>query len=288
MSERVWTPLELLSWTTEFFREHGVEKARLDAELLLAHVLGVERIDLYVQFERPVAPALRARFRELVRSRATERVPVAYLTGVREFWSLPIQVTQDVLIPRPETELLVRTAAAHRPRRVAEIGVGSAAVVCALAYELPEAEFVAVDCSEAALEVARKNLEQQGLASRVELRCGDGATVLEPGFDVVVCNPPYVPSGELAGLAPELAHEPRIALDGGPDGLDFIRRLVVSAPELVGCGWLLLEIGHDQAERVTGLLNDAGAKEVTAHRDLAGIERVLQARFASASDGGAG
>jgi release factor glutamine methyltransferase len=276
---KVWTSLELLRWTTSYFEENGIASARLDAEVLLAHVLGIQRIELYVQFEKPVTEAERATFREMIRRRVSERIPVAYLIGSKEFWSQSFHVTPDVLIPRPETELLVRCARERRPRRVAEIGVGSGCVTGVLALELPEAEFVAVDASPEALEVARLNLEALGVSDRVELQSGDLLNGVVGDFDLVLSNPPYVPTGDLEGLEPELAREPRLALDGGPDGLDVIRRLIPQAAALLADGWLSLEIGAGQAAAVTALLNDCGAKEVEAHRDLAGIERVVEARF---------
>jgi len=280
-ADKVWTPLELVRWTTDYFREHGVSQARLDAELLLAHALGAKRLDLYTDFERVVSEAERSGFREHVRARAQERIPVAYLTGEREFWSRRFRVTPDVLIPRPETELLVRVASELRPSRIAEIGVGSGAVIGALGLELPDASLLGVDCSAEALAVASGNIEELGLAERVELAQGDGALGLEGPFDAVVSNPPYVSSAELEQLEPELRHEPRVALDGGSDGLDFIRRLAREVPPLLPDGHLVLEIGAGQATQVQTLLNDAGAKEVRIFEDLAGHERVIQARFAT-------
>jgi len=279
MTQPAWTPLDLVSWTADYFGEHGVPSPRLDAEVLLAHVLGVARLDLYLQFERTVSADERARYRELVRERATERVPVAYLVGEREFWSKPFAVTRDVLIPRPETELLVEMTQALAPRKIAEIGVGSGAVTGSLACALTESEFVATDCSEPALAVAARNFESLGVAERIRLVHGEGPGAIEGPYDALISNPPYVPSAELELLEPELAHEPRIALDGGPDGLDFIRRLVAAAPELIPGGFLLLEIGAGQTPAVQALLNDAGAKEVEVRADLAGIDRIVCARF---------
>ena len=284
MSAPALTPLELVSRTAGYFERHGIDRPRLDAEVLLAHVLGLSRIDLYVHFERPVGAGERDRYRELVRSRARDRVPVAYLTGEQEFWSRPFLVTPEVLIPRPETELLVRCAADLAPRRVAEVGVGSGAVAGALACELPEAEIAAVDCCEAALAVAAENLERLGVADRITLLCGNCTEPLSGTFDLLVSNPPYVPTDALAGLQPEVRHEPRLALDGGPDGLDLVRRLAERAPALVPGGWLLLEIGCGQTAAVADLLRDAGACEVAVEKDLAGIERVMRARF-PAEDG---
>ncbi len=275
-----WTLLGLIRWTTGFFEEHGLDTPRLDAELLLAHVLGMGRMDLYLAFDQPVSAADRSSFRELVRRRAKERVPVAYLSGVREFWSLPIRVRPGVLIPRAETETLVRVAAALRPVRIAELGVGSGCVSAALLTELPEAEIVAFDACEKALEVARENLETLGIARRIRLECRDRLADLEAGFDLIVSNPPYIPSAQLEGLPPEIGHEPRLALDGGPDGLSVIRQIVAEAPAvLTRPGCVALEVGAGQAPAVEAALRGAGADEVEISKDLAGIERVVRASF---------
>jgi len=283
MSAEEWKLMELVRWTTEFFKQHDVPSPRLDAELLLAHVLDVKRMDLYLAFDQPVAAGDRARYRELVRRRAKERWPVAYLTGVREFWSMPFRVTPDVLIPRPETETLVRVAVDLKPRRIAEFGVGSGCVSAALARELPDAEIVAVDCSAAALEVARQNLASLGFGERVRLVEASGLSGLDGPFDLVVSNPPYVRAGEIDGLAPELRHEPRVALDGGPDGLHAVRCLCAEAPALLERpGYLALEIGFGQADAVDELLRAAGAAAVETFPDLAGIPRVVLGRFTEA------
>lgn len=283
MSAEDWKLMDLVRWTTEFFKQHDIPSARLDAELLLAHVLELKRMDLYLAFDQPVAAGDRARYRELVRRRAKERWPVAYLTGVREFWSMEFRVTPDVLIPRPETETLVRVAVDLKPRRVVEFGVGSGCVSAALARELPDAEIVALDCSLAALEVARQNLADLGFGERVALVEGTGLADLAGPFDLVVSNPPYIPAREIDGLAPELLHEPRIALDGGPDGLHAVRRLCLEAPAaLERPGYLALEIGFGQADAVLELLRAAGAAVVETFPDLAGIPRVVLGRFLEA------
>jgi release factor glutamine methyltransferase len=276
----VWTPLELVRWTANYFAERGIASPRLDAEVLLAHVLGGRRIDLYLHFEKPIEADERARYRELVRLRAGKRMPVAYLTGAREFWSRSFAVSPAVLIPRPETELLVECALALGGHRGLEVGIGSGAVAATLALELPDLRVVATEPSAAALAVARANLAALGAAERVSLVRGCGCAGLTGGFDWIVSNPPYVPSAEVAGLAPELQHEPRLALDGGPDGLDVIRTLVREAPPLLRPGGaLLLEIGAGQAPVVGALLRDAGACGVELRRDCAGIERVAIGRF---------
>ncbi|MBM4336040.1 MAG: peptide chain release factor N(5)-glutamine methyltransferase [Deltaproteobacteria bacterium] len=283
MSAEEWRLMDLVRWTADYFRQHDVPSPRLDAELLLAHVLDLERMDLYLAFDQPVAAQDRGRYRELVRRRAKERWPVAYLTGVREFWSMQFRVTPDVLIPRPETETLVRVAVDLKPRRVAELGVGSGCVSAALARELPDAEIVALDCSPAALEIARQNLAELGFGGRVTLVEASGLGVLSGPFDLVVSNPPYVQEADLAGLAPELRHEPRVALDGGPDGLHAVRRLCAEAPALLERpGHLALEIGVGQADAVEELLRASGAAAVDRYPDLAGIPRVVVGRFLEA------
>ena len=278
-----WTVLELIRWTQGYFERHGVPSARLDAELLLAWVMGAKRIDLYVGFARRVAEEERARFRELVRQRATERVPVAYLTGQREFWSLPIRVTRDVLIPRPETETLVRVALELKPDRICEVGTGSGCLSAALASELPAVRIQALDCSAAALEVARSNFEALGLLDRIELLASDGLTAASGAFDLLISNPPYIPSPDLDALEPEIGHEPRVALDGGADGLACLRRLIEEAPgKLTRPGWLALEVGRGQSSIVEEHCLALGATRVEIHKDLAGIERVVAARFEEA------
>jgi len=284
LGERSWTVLELLRWTTEHFASKGIETPRLDAELLLAFALGCDRLRLYVEFEKPVTHEERGAFRALVRRRAEERVPVAYLTGVREFWSLPLAVTPDVLIPRPDTETLVDAVLARLPGREAELavldlGTGSGAIALALARELPRAQLTASDLSTAALAVARKNAEALGLAERVRFVCGDGfAPVAGERFDVIVSNPPYVAEAAAAGLAPELRHEPALALFAPGDGTALLRRIAKEArPRLLPGGLLALELAPAQAGDVTQCLAAAGLGEIVEHRDLAGRVRALSA-----------
>jgi release factor glutamine methyltransferase len=276
--------MQFLRWTADFFKQHDVPQARLDAELLLAHVLGSSRMDLYLAFDKPLSEADRARYRELIRRRAKERVPVAYLTEQREFWSLPFRVTPAALIPRPETETLVRVALDQKPRRVLEIGVGSGCISAALARELPSVEIVACDVSPAALELARENLAALGVLARVTLVDARDAAALEGPFDLVVSNPPYVATPELAGLAPELRHEPAVALDGGPDGLDVIRQICADGPARVERpGAIALEVGAGQSAAVAALLRATGAAEVETFADLAGIPRVVLGRYAESA-----
>lgn len=272
-----WTILEVLRWTTGYLQEKGCPTPRLDAEVLLAHALGIDRVRLYVEYERPLSEAELARFRELVRRRAA-REPVACIRGFKEFWSLTFEVNPAVLIPRPETELLVeealRIARGLVAPRVVDVGTGSGAVAVVLARELGR-PVMATDSSPAALEVARRNAAQH--AAQVELLLADLLSPFREGaFDLVVSNPPYVPSGEFATAPPELSFEPRSALDGGADGLDIVRALVQQAARVLAPGgWLLVEVGMGQAPEAAALMEAAGFAEVGRVRDLAGIERVV-------------
>ena len=285
--ERIWTVLELLRWTTSHFGARGIDTPRLDAECLLAHALETDRLRLYLEHDKPVEAAERARFRELVRRRADERVPVAQLTGRKEFWSLPLRITPDVLVPRPETETLVAAALELLPDAEAElsvldVGTGSGAVALALASERPKARVVATDRCGAALAVARENAEALGLALRMRFAQGD---LYEPvdgeRFDLVVSNPPYLADAEAASLAPELGHEPRAALFAGSQGTEILARLAAGAPaHLVPGGLLALEIAPHQAQAVSEACAAAGLARVAVRRDGAGRPRVVTARGA--------
>jgi len=283
--QQTWTVLDLLRWTAQHFAERGIESARLDAECLLAFALDCDRLRLYVDYDKPVGEAERARFRELVKRRAIDRVPVSLLTGRREFWSLPLRVTRDVLAPRPETETLVAAALARgpadeRPFSVLDVGTGSGAVALAIAHERPSARVTGTDVSAAALAVARDNAASLGLASR--LRWLEGS-LFEPvageRFDLVVSNPPYVARRDAASLAPELAHEPEIALFGGEDGCEVLRALAAGARDaLAPGGALALEVDPRQAAAVAGWLAGAGLLEICVLRDAAKRQRVVAAR----------
>ena len=284
IDRKTWRVIDLLRWTTEHFAAKGIETARLDAELLLAAALGVDRLRLYLDFEKPVMEEERARFRALVRRRAEERVPVAYLTGRREFWSLPLAVTADVLIPRPDTETLIEALLARVLRRdvplaVLDLGTGSGAIALALATEWPAARLTATDVSDAALAVARKNAEGLGLAGRIDFAAGDAfAPVAGERFDVIVSNPPYLAEAEAQALAPELRHEPAQALFAPGDGTALLRRIVVGAGAHLRHGGLLaLELAPAQASDVTQCLGEAGFEAIAEHRDLAGRVRALTA-----------
>jgi release factor glutamine methyltransferase len=284
--DEAWNVQALLRWTTRFFESKGIQGARLDAELLLAHALGWKRIDLYARVGHVPSPAATARFREMVRARA-RRVPAKYLIGHTEFVSATLVVSPSVLIPRPETELLVERALellpAERDLSAADLGTGSGAIAIAVAARRPRTRFVATDVSAEALEVARGNAERAGLAGAIAFREGDWFGALEGGsrFDAIVSNPPYVAAGDLETLMPEVRdHEPRVALDGGADGLDALRTLVGEAPRwLKPGGWLAVEIGAGQRGEVVGLAKATGAyaaPEVMA--DYQGIDRIVSMR----------
>ena len=286
MSDKSWTVLELLRWTTKYFQDAGIETARLDAECLLAFALEASRLELYVQFEKSVTPEERSRFRELVKRRAGDRVPVAQLTGQKEFWSLPFRVSAEVLVPRPETEVLVQAVLDRLPDpegeyRVLDVGTGSGAIALAIAKERPKAQLVATDISLSALQIATANAEQLQVAERVQLRQGDlFEAVAGERFDLVVSNPPYVAGSSRGDLPPELAHEPEEALFGGEDGFEILRPFVVGVAEVLELeGWAVVETGADQTETVAQWFRDAGYCEVEILRDLARLPRGVTGRL---------
>lgn len=284
--ERV-TVLEVIQRSADYLARKGVESARLQAELMLAHVLQKPRLKLYLEFERVLSEPELAALRELVRRRGA-REPLQYLVGSVNFCGLELVVSPAVLIPRPETELLAerawtflagRTGSAETPPAALDFGTGSGCLAIALAVRCPGARVCAVDISPAALEVARANAVRQGVEARIRFLQGDGFAALPAGerFDLVVANPPYIPSAEIARLEPEVRdHEPRAALDGGPDGLAVIRRLAAeSAPWLKPGGRLMLEVGDGQAEVVAALLVAAGWGAVTVENDWTNRPRLL-------------
>lgn len=290
MTEQVsWTIGRLLQWTTGYLKERGADTPRLDAEVLLAHACGCKRIDLYTRFEEVPGEQARSAFRELVRQRA-EGMPVAYLVGRREFYSLSFKVTPDVLIPRPETEfLLIRLldlAAARLPAErleIADVGTGSGVIAICAARKLPGCRVMAIDASPAALAVARANAEEHGVQQQVEFHLGDLLSDVPQveRFDFVVSNPPYVAEGEFADLPRDVRdYEPRAALVGGPTGTEVIARLIPqAAARLVPGGWLLLEVSPMIEPAVRGLL--AAEAQLHVHptiKDLQGLPRVVQAR----------
>lgn len=261
----------------------GVDSPALDARLLVAAALAVPMETVIAWPERPLDAAARARLATLLRRRVG-REPMAHILGRREFWSLDFVVTADVLVPRPDSETIVAAALEQvgdraRALDILDLGVGSGCLLLALLSELPRARGLGVDVSAAALAVARRNAETLHLADRVELVAGDWLAGISRRFDLVVANPPYIARGGLADLPPEVRHEPRLALDGGEDGLDFYRALATGLPRvLAASGMAVIEIGAGQAENVTSLLRQGGLEPWLRRADLSGITRCIVAR----------
>ena len=281
----VWTVRRILEWTIPHLKSHGSESPRLDAEILLAHARGCPRIQLYTNYDEPLTDTQRSTMRDLVKRRAVAE-PVAYLVGHREFFSLEFRVTKDVLIPRPDTETLVVDAIEalkQQPApRVLDVGTGSGCIAIALAVNCPNAVVTAIDLSPAALDIARANANKHKIGDRIRWLCGDLFAPLATGeqFDLIVSNPPYIALAEIETLSADVRlHEPRSALDGGSDGLDVIRRLIVDAPpHLAPQGKLLIEISGEQADSVTQLLTANGHyDDIDVLKDLAKQPRVVRA-----------
>lgn len=282
------TVLELLELAAGYLAGRGIDSARLDAEVLLGHTLGMDRVGLYVNFDRPLETQEVDAYRRVIAERG-QRKPVAQITGVREFYSYELKVTPDVLIPRPETELLVETVLSYvndvldrQPGyvpRIVDVGTGSGAIAVTLAAQLPAAEVWALDCSPQALKIAEENAARLGVAARMTFRTGHWLQPVasEKPFDVVVSNPPYIPSSEIDQLMPEVRlFEPRLALDGGADGLNAYRELLPAARQVVVPGGIVaVEVGDGQAEQVAAIGREAGWKEYDIHHDLAGKGRVV-------------
>jgi len=278
-----WTIRKVLNWTRGYFKDAGITQPRLEAEILLAYALGVERLQLYLSPDQPLTIEERSRYRSVVQERKAG-TPLQQLIGEVTFFGLRFKVAKDALIPRPETEELLervlRLAPRERDIRCIDLGTGSGVIAVCLARYLARATITAVDISEAALCLARENAEMNGVSDRITFRESDWFEHVDGQFDLVVSNPPYVAADDLDGLPPEVRlHEPTVALDGGRDGLERIEALIGSVRERVlPGGAILLEIGHGQAERVTALLRDAGLREVVVEPDLAGVERFAVAR----------
>lgn len=275
--------LEILEKTDAFFQKKGSASPRLDAELLIGHVLDLSRLDVYMNFERPMMEAELNALRPLVKKRG-DRVPIAYLLGEKEFWSLPFACAPGVLIPRPDTETLVEAALpfCEGETFLADVGAGTGCVGLSIAKECENVKLFATDLAPEALALVKRNAEVLELKERVACLRGDLLTPIPEGrrIDVVVSNPPYIPSAEIDGLEPEVStHEPRLALDGGEDGLDCYRSLIPAAFERAQRA-LLVEVGVGQAASVAELMSNAGFADVQTHTDLAGIERVVSGKIA--------
>ncbi len=283
MSEE-WTVRKVLDWTRGHFEKQEIDAPRLTAELLLAHLLKVSRVKLYVDLDRPLQKDELAQYKALIQRRLAHE-PTQYLMGTREFYGRPFAVDPRVLIPRNETELLVEAVLRALPKetkaRVLDVCTGSGCIALSIAAERPQASVWATDLMENALEVARSNAEALGAGARVTFMQGDlfAAVPLGPTFDVIVSNPPYVKTSELATLQKEVRQEPRVALDGGADGLDLIRRIAADAlPRLKPGGLLALEIGEDQGPATAELLTRVGCHEVRVELDLERRDRMVFGR----------
>lgn len=290
-----WTVLRLLTWTTDYLKSNSSDSPRLDAEVLLAHARGCERIMLYAAFDQIVDDQTRTKFRELVKRRAAGE-PVAYLIGRREFYSLNFRVTPDVLIPRPETEFVVvaaldalksfaNPAFSLQPSAflIADVGTGSGAIAVAVAKHEPAVRVIATDISAPALAIAKENAATHGVADRVEfVECDLLASLPpEPRFAVIASNPPYIGETEITNLIPSVInHEPRHALIAGPTGTEIIQRLIPqSAERLLPTGWLILEISPIIVAQVVELIAADGRFEpATITKDLANLARVVKAQ----------
>jgi release factor glutamine methyltransferase len=283
-----WTILELIQWTTSYFKTHDIDSPRTTAELFLADVLNMKRIDLYLKYDRPLNLSELEAFKALIKRRVS-REPVAYIRGYKEFWSMDLKVTPDVLIPRPETECLVEAALPRlldtdggKAKKVLDLGTGSGAIVLALASQCPDHIFFATDLSSKALKVASENALRHGLKKRIHFFSGDWFFPFRKNsalFDVIVSNPPYIRSEDMKELQPEVCeYEPRMALESEKDGLGAIRRIVQHAHvHLKPEGYLLMEIDHDQKNDVQHIIDQTDQyQDVYFSKDYGGYYRVVE------------
>ena len=274
---------ELINLSAGYLQDKGCSSPRLDAELLLGHVLGLDRLDLYLNYDKPLNTKEVEQYRRLIGQRG-QRIPVAYLTGEREFYALPLKVNRNVLIPRPETEFVVdkvlELVEPVQPLQVLDLGTGSGAIVLALACKDPNFNITAVDISHEALQVAAANARLLEVENQVTFLESDLFSQVSGKFSVICSNPPYIKREELAQLPPEVGAEPALALDGGQDGLEFYRRILNQAASfLEQPGFVVLEIGWDQALQVRLLGEAAGLTWLETARDYGGQERVVVFRW---------
>ena len=279
----VWTISSLLNWTVNYFKSKNIQSARLDAEVLLSHVLRQERIYLYVHFDEPMEQNELSKFREYVKKRA-QHVPIAYIIGEREFMGLPFKVTKDTLIPRPDTEILVENVLNNVDKdkeiEIVDIGTGSGAIILSLLVNLPKVQGKTVDISSKAIEVAKENAVNLQVNDRCEFFVGDLFAPLDGSkFDVIVSNPPYIPKKDIATLEADVKeYEPVSALTDGGDGLSYYRRLLSEGKAYIKeNGFIALEIGIYQSNDVKQIAMDNGWKNIKIIKDYAGIDRVVLA-----------
>lgn len=284
--DRIWNISELLKWTTDYFQSHNIESPRMGAELLLSHCLNVPRLNLYLQYDKPLLSEELSLYKSMIKRRIA-REPVAYITGSKGFWTLDLSVSKSVLVPRPDTECLVEAALEilkakpDTPLNVLDLGTGSGAIILSLASEMPINKYFAVDVSIEAIEIARQNAElncPERDISFISSSWFDGLVENEM-FDLIVSNPPYIPTDDILELEPEIKeYEPRLALDGDVDGLRCVRHIIEQAGNyLKPGGWLMIETGYDQKESVLEIaMGVGGYLHVEYIRDFAGNNRVVR------------
>ena len=281
-----WTVFDVISWSAGYFKDKGSSTPRLDAELLLGHVLDCDRVHLYMNPDKPLLEEELAQFKALA-LRRVRGASVAHLTGRKEFWKTDFEVPDGVFVPRPETEFMVEFLLdrldAGTPLLGADLCCGTGAVGLTMALEREADHLILVDLSQAAVDAASRNGARLELAPRIRLERDDAVSFVQGwkgvrGFDYITCNPPYVPSGEWDSLAPEIRlHEPPEAIISGEDGLELLKRLIREVPRvLVSGGWFVVEYsGEEQTAKLRSLLEDSGFLDVTMHRDLAGLDRIM-------------
>jgi release factor glutamine methyltransferase len=276
-----WTVKRLLEWTVPYFKDLGLDKARLNSEMLLASSLGVDRLWLYTHYDQPLTGPELDSFRSAV-IRRSKREPLQYILGHWGFWSLDFIVRPGVLIPRQETEHLVECVLkfASSAKKILDICTGSGNIVISLAKELPSSSLWATDISSMAIKTAMENAWTHRIQDRICFLCGDLFAPVkghEGSFDLIICNPPYVPTNQISKLQAEIKDfEPRVAVDGGEDGLSFYRRLIPGAITfLKPSGYLIMEIGENQTKPVQDMMCNWGYKEVTVFKDYGGLDRVI-------------
>lgn len=290
MTESDWTIKKLLDWITEHFTQKGIDSPRLSSEILLSHVLRISRIELYTNFDKTVSKPDLDTLHKLVR-RAAQHEPVGYLVGRAEFYSLTLEISKDCLIPRPETELLVERAIEFLRKRsghqfVCDLCTGSGCIAVAIGKNFTEADIIATDICDSALNIAAHNVDKHGLADRIKLLCGDLFDPVIPQldtakFDLIVCNPPYVTTAEYAAIDKNVKeYEPELALHAGPEGLDIYRRIVEKIEDfLKPTAALMLEIGYSQGPAVRQLLEQADCfAEIKIEKDFHDNDRIVTAK----------
>lgn len=298
MAKDVWTIKRVLEWTSQYFKKENIESPRLNAEVLLAHILRKTRLELYLEFDRPLPLGELTLFKKLIIKRS-HHVPLSYLTGEQDFMGLRLKIDENVYIPRPETEILVEEALkairsidfeegkASQDFIIVDLGTGSGNIAIKLAVELEKSKIYAVDISPEAIRIARENAGMHNLSKKITFLEGDLFIPLvdlglEGRVDLIISNPPYVTSEEIKSLPPEVLREPKIALEGGWDGLGVYRKTISQSPKFLRkAGFLALEIGQGQAKRIQDLI--LAQKELYSLQvisDYEGIERIILARKA--------